>query len=659
MGCGNSKDDDPEKDGRQKRSATAAETEMEKKHREKKLQEQQQHAAKAPPPVAYVTSAVLCIAFDRHEQLVFLGLDRGDVVCRRIASGDVVWRNEAAHSGAATSLDTTHKLEGKSRVVSAGRDGKAIIWDAETGREMFSLSGHVLPVNAVLVSRDDAKIFTASSDKRVIMWDHRTKRETAKLEGHAGIVWALATSYDGKFLFSGSEDKTIIQWLLSGEAATVSKKWTAHDGPVFALLPTRDGDHILSASRDRTLKEWNLRSGEATGTFSNGTEAVTSMALSKDGGKLFVGGSGLTVMDLAVRRGDRIGADGGLANGIITALSISPDNLHLGIGTANGHFIKVDASQFVRPEKLAFHRGTVTSLAISPDGIHVAAASEDTSVTLWNFYSGRLVHRFEGHSSRVWSVAFASSANELFTASEDSTVRIWSVLGGKCLGVLRGHSGCVWAVREAGERQVVSCGDDNTVRLWTCDSDWKALKQHEMRHSSPAVCLAVRQGLAASGSFDNTVKCWSLDTCREVATLEGHTEVIWAVAFTESNSIISGSEDGTVRTWTLTGSPLACFAIGVAVGSLWFSRESSSTGDKQPRIIIGCGNGDLIFAKMPLPASVSDPGVTVKKLAHDASVCSVAMKDDCVISGSVDMAIKYWDAVAPPPPEFHVVFDVV
>jgi WD40 repeat protein len=54
----------------------------------------------------------------------------------------------------------------------------------------------------------------------------------------------------------------------------------------------------------------------------------------------------------------------------------------------------------------------------------------------------------------------------------------------------------------------------------------------------------------ASGSRDNTIRIWNVNTGREERSLSGHTSGVLAVAFsTDGKQIISGSYDSTVRVW--------------------------------------------------------------------------------------------------------------
>jgi WD40 repeat protein len=53
-----------------------------------------------------------------------------------------------------------------------------------------------------------------------------------------------------------------------------------------------------------------------------------------------------------------------------------------------------------------------------------------------------------------------------------------------------------------------------------------------------------------SGSDDNTLKLWDADSGNCILTLSGHSESVWAAAFSpDGKRIISGSFDSTIKIW--------------------------------------------------------------------------------------------------------------
>ena len=71
-------------------------------------------------------------------------------------------------------------------IVSASYDNTLKIWDAATGAERATLTGHTGSVNGCAVSPDGTWIVSASDDNTLKIWDAATGTERATLTGHTG-----------------------------------------------------------------------------------------------------------------------------------------------------------------------------------------------------------------------------------------------------------------------------------------------------------------------------------------------------------------------------------------------------------------------------------------------------------------------------------------
>jgi WD40 repeat protein len=191
-------------------------------------------------------------------------------------------------------------------------------------------------------------------------------------------------------------------------------------------------------------------------------------------------------------------------------------------------------------------------------------------------------------------------------------------------------------------RLLASGSGDNTVILWDVETGQavRTLRGHTDWVSSVAFSPDGR--LLASGSGDNTVILWDVETGQAVRTLRGHTKQVRSVAFSPDGRLLaSGSGDGTVKLWD----------VGVA------TKDFSSP--PEVRTLSGHNGWVLSVAFSPdgrLLASCSNDGTVklwdvatgqeVRTLSgHNAGVLSVAFSPDgrLLASGSGDGTVKLWD----------------
>jgi small GTP-binding protein len=99
-------------------------------------------------------------------------------------------------------------------------------------------------------------------------------------------------------------------------------------------------------------------------------------------------------------------------------------------------------------------------------------------------------------------------------------------------------------------KQALSGSDDNTVRVWDLETGHclRVLEGHTGHVWG--VALHTSQRHALSGSTDKTVRMWDVETGHCLRVLEGHTNSITSVAWSTNQSrALSGSYDKTVRVW--------------------------------------------------------------------------------------------------------------
>ncbi len=93
---------------------------------------------------------------------------------------------------------------------------------------------------------------------------------------------------------------------------------------------------------------------------------------------------------------------------------------------------------------------------------------------------------------------------------------------------------------------------DNTVKLWSVESQKEVATLIGHDNTVTSVAFSPDSKYLASGSEDNTVKLWNVESQKEVTTLEGHTKEVLSVAFSpDGKYLASGSEDEKVMLWSV------------------------------------------------------------------------------------------------------------
>jgi len=112
------------------------------------------------------------------------------------------------------------------RLISGSADKTARIWDVDSGQLLAALKGHSAKINAVAFNKNGTRIVTAGDDETLRLWDaadgkliaemteHTSirKRENENEQNRGGSVETAAFSPDNKMIASGSKDGRVLFW---------------------------------------------------------------------------------------------------------------------------------------------------------------------------------------------------------------------------------------------------------------------------------------------------------------------------------------------------------------------------------------------------------------------------------------------------------------
>jgi len=205
------------------------------------------------------------------------------------------------------------------------------------------------------------------------------------------------------------------------------------------------------------------------------------------------------------------------------------------------------------------------------------------------------------------------------------------------LVIQTGHSSRVnCAVFGPDARWLATGSADNAIRLWDVETgrELRALSGH--KNWIKSLALSHNGELLASGSNDRTVKLWNVSSGREVLTLNGHQSSVEVVFFSPDDRwLVSGSTDRAIKVWnTSSGAELQTLAgHTAAITALAFSPEGKT---------LASGAADNTI-KLWDTSSWSSSRTLTK---HTRKITSLSFSSDGnrLISGAADGTIIVWDA---------------
>ena len=246
--------------------------------------------------------------------------------------------------------------------------------------------------------------------------------------------------------------------------------------------------------------------------------------------------------------------------------------------------------------------------------------------------SDSVLHQTNFSKSNLSSVTFT---NAFLKDADLSSSRMENVKFGEKAS-LKGNSSLVFSLSFSPDGKILASGScDNPIQLWEIDSckNIKKLRGHiDPVHS---VSFSHNGKILASGSRDKTIRLWDVKSGKTIKTLKGHGDYVLSVSFRPDGKILaSGSCDTTIRLWNVERGKTIKTLRGhsSSVNSISFMPDGK---------ILASGSSDKTIRLWNV-----ERGKTIKTLrGHSSSVNSISFMPDGKIlaSGSSDKTIRLWD----------------
>ena len=277
-------------------------------------------------------------------------------------------------------------------------DAQIKVWDLASGDLRTTISGHVMAVRSLVVSKRFPYLFSGSEDKTLRCWDlEKTNSESGcqirSYHGHVGGVYALALHPELDLLFSSGRDSAVRVWDVRSRAQAMAL--TGHQGDVTALFAQEGDPQVCLAGMDGTVRLWDLRNERCALTLTQHVKGVRLLVqhlqeltmVSADASGtinqwLLPGGQLLNVL--------RTPKDPEYAASIINTLAINPSSGELFAGFADGrmNFYDYESGQLTQQTKTRPAEGTpaATLYASAFDmlGLRLITCEADKSIKIWS-----------------------------------------------------------------------------------------------------------------------------------------------------------------------------------------------------------------------------------------------------------------------------------
>ena len=428
-----------------------------------------------------------------------------------------------------SSVDRVHCLAympDNRRLVSAGVDGVAIIWNAESGAEI----------------------------SRFQFSDPHT------LSKYGGNNVSISFSGDGRRLAVGGDKAQV--WDV--ESGTLLRTFGA-DAMCLPVAISPDGERFAAGihdSKSGAIKLWSM-SGQAIGEIPYN---ATPLAFSANG-KTLISGHRLWDVDTQaeLRKLDHAG---------VGCAAFSPDGKT--IARAVGHSADIwNVETGSRSTSLEGHSGTIHQLAFNDDGALLLTVSQDRTAKVWRTDTGHEVTTLRGHADAIYGAAFSHDSLQLATSGEDHTVKLWK--NNIEFRTFDGHNHLVDCLAFGPGDDTLASGDSKgIVKVWDVKRGLERNSFVAFQHDVRGAHLCVNDVAfspdgrhVAAVASDGTTKYWLLESSEQVHGFSSEfrgTMEFGSVAFSRDGKLTASGSAAGVRMWDWsTGTKLIELSDGLTV----------------------------------------------------------------------------------------------
>lgn len=289
-----------------------------------------------------------------------------------------------------------------------------------------------------------------------------TMRSTRLGEYGVGTtVTAIAADPRGEFIAAAGDDHRIR--IIKSSTLTVVRTLVAHSDIVRTLSFDAAGSQLVSAGNDGQLIIWNRDDSFRVVQQMKGSPALARVQFSPDGCELAAVGFENEVFLMGRGSGDRVELACDCQDLRAVAYRGDAEILAVAGRCGNLHLFDPQTGDF---SEHRIHSGRIHDVEFQPNSDLAVSVAEDGQVVVFNTATHQVIQRVTVTTGKLFAVSVLTP-KLVAVAGSDDVIRVVDMNAGNVVRTLRGHHGSVST-------------------------------------------LDVSHGLLFSGSYDATLRCWSI-----------------------------------------------------------------------------------------------------------------------------------------------------
>lgn len=457
------------------------------------------------------------------------------------------------------------------RVLTAGANGAAEVWDTATGKRIGDVLAHMEAVTHAAFRPDGKRVLTASADGMLHLWDVEMGKEVFDALQLMGPVATLAFNSDGK-RFLCLTDKTPmgaaeVELSIRDAATGELIREEALGSDIRPLSPafSPDGRRVLTVCQDRCARIWDIAAGKPIGSAFSHASSVILASFGSDGERVLTASEDGTARVWHTKSGEPVTPL--LKHGTtLRGARFSPDGRY--VLTFDGDNVRVwDAKSGASMGPRLRYAESLNDAVFSPDGRYVLTTADDYAARIWDYRTAEEVVPALHHAEPIRYVAFAPAGDAVLTLA-GRIVRLWDLTAGESpqLPPLRSETGLVLFSPD-GKR--VLRASETSVRVYDAATNEPVggTLPHKNKVSAAAFSADGKRLLTVShqpngDEMEGHIRVWETATGELLGQPLIHPRSVLEASFSrDGRRVLTACQDGKVRLWDvdkndLVGEPI-------------------------------------------------------------------------------------------------------